>query len=238
MVDAMITELLLKVAGSILASLVQKGAAKLLEEPAVSKAIDAADEEFPQYDGTVRAALRRWCASPEFMSFLENLKAGQREISDAEAIASFVDVGGFYAGTETNELAEAILETFTKALERELYATGAGMAVLAGRQEVLHADAVSVTEQTGQKVVAELTVVIQQQFSRIVSDETGKPTSAREQVFQARVDEARNLRIPGQAGHFSPVAGTLTGIISERFPQPLHRTRRGRAKDAGQQCGH
>src|SRR5208337_3317318 len=215
MVDAMITELLLKVAGSILASLVQKGAAKLLEEPAVSKAIDAADEEFPQYDGTVRAALRRWCASPEFMSFPENLKAGQREISDAEAIASFVDVGGFYAGTETNELAEAILETFTKALERELYATGAGMAVLAGRQ----------------KVVAELTVVIQQQFSRIVSDETGKPTSAREQVFQARVDEARNLRIPGQAGHFSPVAGTLTGIISERFPQPLHRTRRGRAKD-------
>jgi len=197
----MLIGLLWKMAPSLLLKASGEGLKKLVEEPPVAKAITATGNDFPGIEG-LQYTLTTWCDSVEFRDLLERVRAGERNLTDANVVSAFITVSSFYAGQETVALAQQVIETFVQKVVEELYTASGGLSVHASREEVLHARSQDLIQETGQSINAQLSIIRQGQekiLRHLPPDDTGTLPALREKILHARVDEARSLLEEGKA---------------------------------------
>lgn len=190
-----ITGLLVKLAAGI----GKRGYKKLTEETFLSKAIEETSAAFTSIE--VRETLISWSKSEDFVSLLESLKAGDRDLTDDAVINSFVQVSGFYMGSdeETRAAGEEIATLFLKNLEQEIYNSPGGIGTLANREEVLHAETADAVRQSQREIMAHVTGEFSALkdlllHSSLSADEAARSREAKEQLLlNARVDAARDV---------------------------------------------
>lgn len=174
------------------------GIKKLLEEPPISRAIRTTAEAFPAIEN-VDQALASWCTSEDFLNLLRKLRAGERHLTDAAVVSSFIEHGGFYAAAQTESLAREILTTFLAKAEEELYGSDAGLSVHAQREEILHAQTQAAVHEGRQTAMAEIRSLREVILQRLPPDDISLPAQLRERVLHAKVDAARSLIEEGKA---------------------------------------
>jgi hypothetical protein len=144
--------------GKAAVELGKRGYKKLTEETFLTKAIEDTVGAFPYIESS--QSLIIWSKSEDFDALIESLKAGDRNLTDNTVINSFVQIGGFYMGSddETHAVAEEIVTKFLKNLEQEIYNAPGGIGVLANRRESQHTETVETIFQSQREVISHFTM--------------------------------------------------------------------------------
>lgn len=82
-------------------------AKKLFEETPVQRAAAATAADFPNCE--VAPAFKKWCESDNFADLLDALTRGDRSITTASIVTSFIKTTEFFNGDDTESTAESIL---------------------------------------------------------------------------------------------------------------------------------
>jgi tetratricopeptide (TPR) repeat protein/predicted nucleic acid-binding protein len=197
-VDPTLLTIAATVASPLLDLIEKRLIARLSESTAVEAAANGTAEEFPEVEGCGLAILK-WCDSDRFAEVLEAVRAGRRDVfdSDASMVTSFVESSGFFFGEETAEKAQEVLVTFFQELNRQLYLSNEGVAVLGARTEALHAETRDAIHESTDRIISD----ISSRLSGIVADTPPMPAeqvSEDERDITARLDTARNLLNSGK----------------------------------------
>ncbi len=143
--------------------------------------------------------LETWCGSERFQAAVRAILAGERDLTEEEFVDSFVEEGGFHLPEpeDLRQSAGSILETFFRALEREMYLSEEGPVAIAHRNEVLHGVAHQQLTEIREMVRALPTGIVE--ALGVAPDQVGGARSPSEQVLDGQVDEARELLLQGKA---------------------------------------
>ncbi len=87
----------------------------------------------------VREALITWSTSDEFLDLFDRMKAGDT-LRVEHLGTELIKTTGFFDGEDTEVTARLVVIQFLQKVEEELYKSGEGLAAVANRQEVLHAE--------------------------------------------------------------------------------------------------
>jgi hypothetical protein len=140
---------------------------KVLEQGAVSKAVEATGEQFE--DSVVREALFKWIHSKSFARLFYSVNEGESEIADSELVSSFIEEAGIYYGEDaafTESYAHEILSTFESRLREALLKAQDGHIVLNNQIQRLH----FIGEESRQQNTQEL----KEHISREIREFTGE----------------------------------------------------------------
>jgi tetratricopeptide (TPR) repeat protein len=192
MPEPIITALLTKIGASALISAGKGGYAKLTKVSAFSSSVKATAERFPHLE--VELALKRWSERPAFRAIVSALEKGERPPAEAEVVTAFIEQGEFFCGDSTAQQAKEVLSEFLGELENQIYGSGSGLAAVAARQEVLHAETRDITLKTANTVLQKLENV------ESLLTAPGKPDTkiTWEKVYEDRVEVARKLLDAGK----------------------------------------
>jgi tetratricopeptide (TPR) repeat protein len=204
MSEPILLSLLVNIATSAVWDGVKYGAEGLLHQPPVSRAIDDTVSAFPDIEDLC-STLAGWCATDALCRLTERVQAGERHLTNDAVISSFIEVSGFYAGEETETLAQRIITKFFEKLEEALYASDQGLSIHATRQEILHQETrETVIRQLGQSMTPHFASLAEQQAQilqrlPLLPDDIENLPEVRERIFHAKVDEARELMHAGKS---------------------------------------
>jgi tetratricopeptide (TPR) repeat protein len=184
--------------GKAAVELGKRGYKKLTEETFLTKAIEDTAGAFPYIEAS--QSLITWSKSEHFNTLIESLKAGDRNLTDNTVINSFVQIGGFYMGSdeETHAVSQEIVTEFVKNLEREIYNSPGGISALANRAEVLQEETLDAVQQSQQEVMSHMTNEISSLKDLLLknslsTDGASRSQDVKEQLLNARVDVARDV---------------------------------------------
>jgi tetratricopeptide (TPR) repeat protein len=152
-----IVAILIALAAPLLDLAEKAGVRRLAETTPVQSAAQKAAASFPEVEGATETLLD-WTNHATFLELLDRLKAGEgTNVDDDVAITQhFLDASRFYYEADTVEKASTLVRTFLHLLERELYSSAEGVAILAARGEVQHAETGLALQEQGDRVVAEV----------------------------------------------------------------------------------
>jgi tetratricopeptide (TPR) repeat protein/predicted nucleic acid-binding protein len=176
---------------------------KLTAETPVTRAVERTAGALAEFE--VREVLASWCDGEVFASLLAALKAGDRNLTDEAVVDSFIQATGFFVGDDegTSSAALRVVTEFLTNLEQEIYDSPGGISALAGRGEVQHAETLETVQQSTREVKEHVTQKlsdIEKLLQSALSADQGEPHRApEEQLFHARVDEARDVLKDGEA---------------------------------------
>ena len=181
----------------------------------MQRAVAATADEFPTLE--VRDTLKRWSESDEFADLFDRFKRGNRSITNDAIIDSFIQIGGFYNGGDTQSSAQAILIAFNHQLQEHIYNSEEGLSTLANRQEELH---VETREQTRTLLTQNKEEIVEQLSDRVgetlkgilITNETAKLAEIRDEVLAARIEAARQLI---REGRFRSARSRLVSIRTD-----------------------
>lgn len=112
---------------------------KVLEQGAVSKAVEATGKQFEDF--IVREALFKWIQSESFAYFFYSTYEGGSELADHDLVSSFLEEAGTYYGedaTFNESYAHEILSAFETQLREELLKAQDGHIILSNQIRRLH----------------------------------------------------------------------------------------------------
>lgn len=180
------------------------GYKKLTELTPVSKAVERTTGAFEDIE--VREALVSWCDGDAFASLLESLTAGDRSLTDAAVIDSFIQAAGFHLDDEdeTRRVALLVVNEFLKNLEQEIYNSPGGVSALANRGEVQHSETLEAVEKSTLEIKEHVTQAVSEVTEKLLqsalsADKSVALRAPEEQLLHARVDEARDVLKDGEA---------------------------------------
>ncbi len=193
-----LVDFLFQIAIPLLTELTKCCTSKLLEVPVVVKAIEATGRLFPNIEG-LEGTLKKWCESDDFIVLLKKLKNGERNITNDNVIASFLENSRFHMGDRTHETSKEILLIFFKKLEDEIMTTKDGLPFHSRREEVLHAEAKVLIQDVSKSMSNQLTEVRDAILKHIMVDDIEESPKIQEKIYHARIDEAKTLIQKGKA---------------------------------------
>ncbi|HXT62501.1 MAG TPA: hypothetical protein VN696_05650, partial [Pyrinomonadaceae bacterium] len=190
-------------------------AKKLFEETPVQRAAAATAAEFPNCEVTL--ALKTWCESDNFADLLEALTRGDRPITTASIVTSFIKTTDFFNGEETDSTAESILTAFENNLTKEIYNSEEGLSTLANRLEELHVetreDRRNDLSRNNKQLAEQISATVKQDIAGLLaSSDTTSSAEIQDKVFGARIGDARQLI---REGRFRSARSRLETIRKE-----------------------
>jgi tetratricopeptide (TPR) repeat protein len=192
-----------KIATPALIAIGKHGIKKLLEKDFLFEAVSSTAIEFPQFVA-LNHSLNEWCNSDEFIEILKSFKERNDKYADEAIIDSFVTVGGFHTGNETNSDASAVIKCFFNNIERELFKSIEGLFVHDKKQEALHCKT--------QNMLLALNEQIKEHTLNHIQTSDEIEVSLEEKIINARIDEARKLI---NKGHPITAKDLLVEIIED-----------------------
>ncbi len=180
----------------------------------LSSAITATAKSFYNLEG-IEQALSKWCESESFASFLNRLEQGERDFTDDDIVASFIDTTGFYVEEDTPPRAYEVLKAFARALNREIYASKHGLGYFASRTELQY-DELMRAIQGLQRQPAD--TFEQKRLQSLPADGTSEVVDVKEQIYNARIDDARILLLEGKAESAQSILERLQAEIVGSSP--------------------
>lgn len=191
-----ITSIFSKLAASLSLSLLRATYRKLSEVPAFNKAAGITEKQFPGFE--LSNCFKTWFESEEFAELFSQAKSGKSTIVDKALAKSFSEVGGFYAGDNTEAEAITILTVFFKQLDNEILKSSEGMPTMAGRIETLHEEGIEKITELVRPVSEKISNVESILASLKASDKSISPEQVEEKIYFARVTEAKRLLDAGK----------------------------------------
>jgi tetratricopeptide (TPR) repeat protein len=197
-----LAQLFIEAAISLVGKLGEFALEKISSNSSISSAINAAvlatSDAYPTIEG-VDPALRKWCKSPEFDELIGKVKNGQRDLTDASLISSFIQTTEFYCGENTEQVARQVLTTFVQKILEQLYMTEAGLAIHAEREEVHHIEQLGAIGQAKNEMSTEFRNMMEMVRQRLPPKDWEESPEVKEKILFAKIDQARNLLDQGKA---------------------------------------
>lgn len=211
MSDEILLGIFINIASSILYDSGKLILNSLRNTSSLSSAIAATAKSFTSIEG-VEQTLSEWCAGEYFSDFLDRLKQGERNFTDDEIVTLFIDTTGFYVGEDTRPQAYNILKAFAGALDRQIYASKDGLSYFVSRHETQQTETLRAISDLPRKIVETLGL------QSLPADSAREVTAVKEQIYNARIDEARNLLLEGRVSSARGILERLQVEISGSSP--------------------